>query len=117
MPGRRDPRPARPTRPCEANGCEDRQVLAESGCALSKPACNVILRTLVGRSSKNLLGFVEFDELAQQKKASELSHTRRLLHIVRDDYNCKLFFELEYQFFDLASRSEERRVGKECRSR
>src|SRR5271156_5376586 len=104
-PGRHGPRPARPIRPCAATVREDRLILAESGCALSKPACNVVFRTLVGGRRKNPFRLVEFDQLAQKEKASEFSHARSLLHIVRDNNDCKLFLELEDQLFNLSRRN------------
>src|SRR6266446_3433450 len=103
MPGRRGPQPARPVRPYGANVPGDRPVPAKNGCApLSKPACDVVFRPLVGRGGKYLLGLVELDQLAQQKEAGELGDARSLLHVMSHDNDSKTLLELEDQFFDLA---------------
>ena len=87
MPGRRGPPPAPPDLPCGANFPAVPPFLAENGCALSKPACDVVFRPFVGRVGKYLFGLIELDHLAQQKKAGKLRHSRRLLHIVGHDHD------------------------------
>jgi hypothetical protein len=77
-------------------------ILDENGCALSEPACDVVFRPLVGGSGKDLFRLIKLNELAQQEKPGEFRHARGLLHIMRDDHDSELFFQLEDQFLDLA---------------
>src|SRR4029077_16665686 len=103
MPGKRDPPLARRAHPCAANVPEVRPVLAQNGFApLSKPACDVVFRPFVGRGGKYLFSLIEFNKLAQQKKASTFSYSRPLLLIVSHDHYSKAFLQLEDQFLDFS---------------
>src|SRR5678815_1238787 len=101
-PGRRDPQPARRALPCGAASRAIRRVTVESGYALSKPACNVVFCSLVGWIRKDLLGLVELDHFTEQEESGELCDARSLLHIVSDDHNGVLLFELEDKLFNFS---------------
>src|SRR6266850_894771 len=105
MPDRRGRPPAPPVLPCGAAFPAIPPSLAESVCALSEPACDVVFRPFVGRFSKYLFRLVELDHLAQQEKTGELGHPRGLLHIMRDNDDSVLLFQLENQIFYFPSRN------------
>src|SRR2546430_16534301 len=94
-PGRHDRQPARRVHPCGVIGPGDHPIPDESDCALSKPACDVVFRPFVGRSGENLFRLIKFYQLAKKEKSGELSNTRRLLHVMSDDDDGEVFFELK----------------------
>src|SRR6185369_12711864 len=104
-PGKRGQPPAPPVRPCGAAFLGVHPIPAESGCALSKPACYVIFRSFVGRCSKDFFCLVELDKFAEKEKAGVFRHTRCLLHVVRDDHDRVVLLQLEDEFLDLAGRN------------
>src|SRR4051794_17620982 len=104
MPGKPDPPPVQPSRPCGASVIEVRPVLVESAYALSEPTCNVVLRPFIGGIRKNLFCLIELNQLPQQEEARELRHPRCLLHIVRDDHNREVLLQLEDKLFNLSCR-------------
>src|SRR5712691_12957061 len=97
MPGRRDRPPAPRVLPCGAASPAIPPSPAESVYALSEPACYIVFRPFVGRFSKHLLCLVKLDHFAEQEKARKLGHPRGLLHIMRDNDNRVLLFQLENQ--------------------
>src|SRR6266478_1046684 len=105
MPGRRDRPPAPRVLPCGAASPAIPPSPAESVCALSEPACDIVFRPFIGRFSENLLRLVELDHFTQQEKAGELGHPRGLLHIMSDNDDSVLLFQLENQVFDFAARN------------
>src|SRR6266404_7215254 len=105
MPDMRGQPPAPRVLPCGATSPAIPPSPAESVYALSEPACDIVFRPFVGRFSKHLLGLVELDHLAEQEKARKLGHPRGLLHIMRDNDDSVLLFQLENQVFDFAGRN------------
>src|SRR5581483_1230687 len=67
---------------------------------LSESSSDVLFGLLLRRLGENLLRLVEFDQLTQQEESSELCHSSRLLHIMRDNYDGIALFELKDQLFD-----------------
>src|ERR1022692_4286524 len=100
----RDRWPARQGLPSATVSLSVRPIPAESGCALSKPACNVVFRPLVGGGGKYLLCLVVLDQASHQKKCSEFSHARGLLHIMGHDDHGVMLLQLKYEFLDFTGR-------------
>src|SRR5574337_957876 len=71
---------------------------------LAEPAGNVIFGLFLRRILENDVCLVELDELPEQKKSRLVRHPRRLLHVVRNDYNRATPRESEQQFLNLCSR-------------
>src|SRR5690242_6303005 len=62
---------------------------------------HVIFGPLLGRVGKNLVRGVVLDQLAKIKEGSVIRNARRLLHVVRDDDDRKLLFQIQNQVLDL----------------
>src|SRR5712672_3421410 len=79
--------------------------------SLAEPAGDVILGAAIGRRGKNLVGFVELDQLAEVHEGRLVGNTRGLLHIMRDDGDGVVLRQLLDQFLDLGGRNRiERRA-------
>ena len=98
----RDRWPAPPDHPSARASLSVRPVPAESGCALSKPACNVVFRPLVGGGGEDFLGLVVLDQAAHKEKSGQLGDARRLLHVMSNNHDGVVLLQLKNQFFDLA---------------
>ena len=61
---------------------------------------------------KDLLGFIEFDNLPQIHKGGIIGDPGRLLHIVGDDDDGHILFELHDKFFNLRCRCRIERGGR-----
>src|SRR6185312_2324871 len=93
--------PVQPARPWPAVSASVHPALHETGYALSEPSCNVVLRTLILRSGKQLFRAIKFHQPAHEEEAGEFSYARRLLHVMRDDHDGVSLFQLINQIFDL----------------
>src|SRR5262245_52859425 len=71
------------------------------GTRLTKPPRDVILRAPLGRRREHRGGWPKFHQLAEEHEGGIIGHTRRLLHIMRDDRDGVVAFELVDQFLDL----------------
>src|SRR5215831_14533912 len=67
----------------------------------TKSPGNVVLGFLSLRLEEDVVGCAEFDELAEIHVSSEIRHARRLLHVVRDDRDRVVLFELGDELLDL----------------
>ena len=79
---------------------------------LAEAARDVVLRTVIGWVGEQLLGIAELDKLAEIHEGRALRYAGGLLHVVRDDGDRELVFQLIDQLFDLG-----RRNGIERRAR
>ena len=79
-PGKLDPRLVQRDLPYGVIFGGVRLVLAESACALSKPACDVVFRSLIRWIGEDFFGLIELDHFAEKKKSGELRNPCCLLH-------------------------------------
>src|ERR1019366_4156325 len=78
----------------------------------TEPAGDVVLRASIARRCENLVGVVEFDQLAEIHEGGLVGHARGLLHVVGHDRNGVVLRELLDQFLDLGGRDRiQRRTG------
>src|SRR5579875_738344 len=70
----------------------------------TKPAGDVGFCARVGRVGEKFRCGLIFDQSSLKQKGGEITHTRRLLHVVRHDYDRACLFELHEQLFDFGSR-------------
>ena len=63
-------------------------------------ARDVILGFLVFGICENSFGDAILDQIAKQHERGVVRRARRLLHVVSDDHDSQIFFQLEQQFFD-----------------
>src|SRR5215471_7755503 len=79
---------------------------------LAEPAGDVGLRPRIPRRSEQLLRGPELDQLPHQEEAGPLRHPRRLLHVVRDDRDGEVLFQVQHELLDLRGRDRiEGRAG------
>src|SRR6202167_3512817 len=78
----------------------------------TEPAGDVILRASIARRGENLVGIVEFDQLAKIHEGGLVGNARGLLHIVGDDRNGVVLRQFLDQLLDLGGRNRiQRRTG------
>src|SRR6202453_4285095 len=87
--------------------CSEAMILSST-----EPAGDVILRASIARRREDLVGVVEFDQLAEIHEGGLVGDARGLLHIVGDDRDGVVLRQLLDQLLDLGSRNRiERRTG------
>src|SRR5919109_152909 len=67
---------------------------------LSESAGDIVLGQLLARCREDLLRAVELDELAEPEEGRVVGHARRLLHVVRDDHDRIVLFQVVNQLLD-----------------
>src|SRR6476620_5984531 len=67
---------------------------------LSKPTRDVVLGQLLGRIREDAIGRAELDELSQPEERSVIGHARRLLHVMRHDYDRVVRLQLVDELLD-----------------
>src|SRR3984893_16338907 len=72
---------------------------------LAEPARDVVLGTSIARRGEDLVGLVEFDQLAEVHEGGFVRDPRGLLHIVGDDGDGVVLRQLLDQFLDLGGRN------------
>jgi len=77
-----------------------------------KPACDIILCTLLLRLFKDLLRLPELDHLAEQEERCVIRYSRSLLHVVCHDDGCVFAFQLTDQVLDSGSRDRIKRATR-----
>src|SRR4249919_1768757 len=86
-------------------------ILAGEPCDLAETAGDVVLRAAIARRGEHLARGVELDQLAEIHEGGEIGDARRLLHVVGDDHDRVVLFELVDQLLDLGRRDRiERRA-------
>src|ERR1700677_709407 len=87
--------------------CSEAMILSST-----EPAGDVILRASIARRREDLVGVVEFDQLAEIHEGGLVGDARGLLHIVGDDRDGVVLRQLLDQLLDLGGRNRiERRTG------
>src|SRR5215470_206599 len=87
-------------------------VIASFLCRSAEPAGDIVLRALVTRRRKHFTGRVELHQLTQIHERREVRDAGGLLHVVGDDHDRIVRFELVDQLLDLGGRDRiERRAG------
>src|SRR6202166_72601 len=77
----------------------------------AEPAGNVVLGASIARRGEDLVGFVEFDQLAEIHEGGLVGDARRLLHVMGDDSDGVVLRKLLDQLLDLGGRDRiERRA-------
>src|SRR3954453_14466851 len=79
-------------------------VLAGANRDLAEAAGDVVLRASIARRGEHLARVVELDQLAEIHEGGEIGDARRLLHVVGDDHDRVVLFELVDQLLDLGGR-------------
>src|ERR1700712_950944 len=59
--------------------------------SLAEPAGNVLLGSSIARRREDLVGLVEFDQLAEIHESGLVRDARRLLHVMGDDGDSVVF--------------------------
>src|SRR5713226_868992 len=78
----------------------------------AEAAGDVVLGAAIARRRENLVGLVEFDQLAKIHERGLVRDTRGLLHVMGDDGDSVVLRQLLDQFLDLGGRNRiERRAG------
>src|ERR1700733_2546337 len=78
----------------------------------AEPAGDVVLRAPIARRRENLVGVVEFDQIAEIHEGGLVGDARGLLHVVGDDRDGVVLRQFLDQFLDLGGRNRiERRTG------
>src|SRR5216684_4015293 len=78
----------------------------------AEAAGDVVLGAAIARRRENLVGLVEFDQLAKIHERGLVRNARGLLHVVGDDGDSVVLRQLLVQFLDLGGRNRiERRTG------
>src|SRR6185436_13132248 len=76
-------------------------ILAGEPRDLAEAAGDVVLRASIAGRGEHLARGVELDQLAQIHEGGEIGDARRLLHVVGDDHDRVVLFELVDQLLDL----------------
>src|SRR6202171_1132983 len=77
----------------------------------AEPAGDVVLGTSIARRGEELVGFAEFDQLAEIHEGGLVRDARGLLHVVGDDGDRVVLRQFLDQFLDLGGRNRiERRA-------
>src|SRR5262249_22256402 len=77
----------------------------------AETAGDVVLGAAVARRGEHFAGEIELHQLAEIHEGSEIGHPRCLLHVMGDDYDRVVVFELVDQLLDLRGRDRvERRA-------
>src|SRR5262249_53594883 len=79
-------------------------VLAGEPRDLAEAAGDIVLRASIARRGVHLARGVELDQLAQIHEGGEVGNARRLLHVVGDDHDRVILFELVDQLLDFGGR-------------
>src|SRR5260370_18201177 len=86
-------------------------VVAGEPCDIAEGARDVVLRASIARRGEHLAGRVELDQLPEIHEGGEVGDARRLLHVVGDDHDRVVLFELVDQLLDFGGRDRiERRA-------
>src|SRR6266853_377559 len=70
----------------------------------AEPAGDVVLRLFLPRLDENLVGHAEFHHFSEIHIRRIVRNPRRLLHVVRYDYDGIVVLQLMHEFLDAASR-------------
>src|SRR5262245_41537640 len=86
-------------------------VLAGEPCDLAEAARDIVLRASIARRGEHLARGIELDQLPKIHEGGEVGDARRLLHVVGDDHDRVVLFELVDQLLDFGGRDRvERRT-------
>src|SRR5262245_1607154 len=83
-----------------------------AGLSSSEQAGGVVFRLSLRGMREDALGLVELDQLAEVKESRVVRAARRLLHVVGDDRDAVVGFQLGDQFFDALRRNRVERRGR-----
>src|SRR6202162_3275025 len=75
----------------------------------AEPAGDVVLGAAIARRGEDLVGFVEFDQLAEIHEGGLVGDARRLLHVMGDDSDGVVLRKLLDQLLDLGGRDRMQR--------
>src|SRR5215469_288858 len=78
----------------------------------TKPSSNVVFSMFLLGSGKDAFGFVELDQLTKVHERGVIRAARRLLHVVSDDRDAIIGFQLVNQFFNALCRDRVQRRSR-----
>src|ERR1700694_574596 len=68
---------------------------------LAEPTGDVLFGQLLLRRHEDIVGLVVFDQPSEHEEGGSIGYASGLLHVVRDDHDRVILFEIVNQLFDL----------------